>query len=149
MVAENLEDRRQEADRAEALIEEELARFLAALRGRAAGPDHRRAARARRSASRGPRREKTLAGAARADERTRRALPAMAEAIVNKLLHAPQVALKKQTAAGGEAGSTWSRPPTRCSICRRCSRWAGRGARPTTGRRRGARRPRSKKAAPK
>jgi hypothetical protein len=38
VVAQNLEDRRQEADRAEALVDEELARCLAARRGNAVGP---------------------------------------------------------------------------------------------------------------
>src|SRR5205085_5832231 len=38
VVAQNLQDRRQEADRAEALVDEELARCLAARRGHAVGP---------------------------------------------------------------------------------------------------------------
>jgi glutamyl-tRNA reductase len=94
VVAQNLEDRRQEADRAEALVDEELARYLAALRGNAVGPTIT----ALRSRSLGIARaeaEKTLSSLAGLDDRTRRAVSMMAESIVNKLLHAPQVALKK------------------------------------------------------
>src|SRR5205814_1678615 len=82
------------AARAEALVHEELARCLAARRGNAVGPTIT----ALRSRSLGIARaeaEKTLASLQGLDDRSRRALLAMAEAIVNKLLHAPQVALKK------------------------------------------------------
>ncbi len=101
VVAQNLEDRRQEADRAEALVDEELARCLAAKRGNAVGPTIT----ALRSRSLGIARaeaEKTVSGLQGLDDRTRRAFSMMAEAIVNKLLHAPQVALKKN--GGGDDG---------------------------------------------
>jgi glutamyl-tRNA reductase len=98
VVAQNLEDRRQEADRAEALVDEELARCLAARRGNAVGPTIT----ALRSRSLGIARaeaEKTIASLQGLDDRAKRAVAAMAEGIVNKLLHAPQVALKKSGAS--------------------------------------------------
>ena len=97
-VDQNLEGRRQEADRAEALIEEEVARCLAARRGHAVGPTIT----ALRSRSIGIARaeaEKTIAALSGLDDRARRALLVMAESIVNKMLHAPQVALKKSAAS--------------------------------------------------
>jgi glutamyl-tRNA reductase len=96
-VALNLEGRRQEADRAEALVDEEVARFLAARRGNAVGPTIT-ALRARYLGIARAEAEKTAAAWPGLDERSRRALSGMAEAIVNKLLHAPQVALKKGSA---------------------------------------------------
>jgi glutamyl-tRNA reductase len=103
VVAQNLEDRRQEADRAEALVDEELARCLAARRGNAVGPTIT-ALRARYLGIARAEVEKTTASMQGLDDRSRRALSAMAEAIVNKLLHAPQVALKKGSAGDdGEA----------------------------------------------
>jgi glutamyl-tRNA reductase len=103
VVAQNLEDRRQEADRAEALVDQELARCLAARRGNAVGPTIT----ALRSRSIGIARaeaEKTLASLQGLDDRAKRAVSMMAESIVNKLLHAPQVALKKSGASDdGEA----------------------------------------------
>jgi glutamyl-tRNA reductase len=97
-VSRNLEGRRQEADRAEALVDEEVARCLAARRGNAVGPTIT----ALRSRSIGIARaeaEKTIASIPGLDDRAKRALSSMAEAIVNKLLHAPQVALKKSSAS--------------------------------------------------
>jgi glutamyl-tRNA reductase len=99
-VAQNLEGRRQEADRAEALVDDEVARCLAARRGYAVGPTIT-ALRTRYLGVARAEADKTAAALAGLDERQRRALTAMAEAIVNKLLHAPQVALKKG-AAGDE-----------------------------------------------
>jgi glutamyl-tRNA reductase len=103
VVAANLEDRRQEADRAEAMVEEELTRFLAGARGRAAGPTIA-ALRARAQGVARAEAERTAAGLPGIDERTRRALNAMAEAIVAKLLHAPSIALKKEAAGGDGPG---------------------------------------------
>jgi glutamyl-tRNA reductase len=102
IVGENLEDRRQEADRAEAMIAEEIAKYVAADRGRAAGPTIA-ALRTRGTTVARAEIERTLAGLPDADERTKRAIGAMANAIINKLLHAPSVALKKE-AAGGDEG---------------------------------------------
>jgi glutamyl-tRNA reductase len=98
VVSQNLEDRRQEADRAEALVEVALAKCLAARRGHAVGPTIT----ALRSRSIGIARaeaEKTISGLSGLDDRAKRAFLMMAESIVNKLLHAPQVALKKSAAS--------------------------------------------------
>jgi glutamyl-tRNA reductase len=103
VVSQNLEDRRQEADRAEALVDEELGRCLAAHRGHAVGPTIT-ALRARYLGVARGEADKTLAALVGCDERTRRALSQLAESIVAKLLHPPQVALKKAAAAeDGEA----------------------------------------------
>jgi glutamyl-tRNA reductase len=100
-VAQNMDGRRQEADRAEALVDEEVARALAARRGNAVGPTIA-ALRSRYLGVARAEAEKVAAGWPGLDERSRRALGGMAEAIVAKLLHAPQVALKK--AAAGDDG---------------------------------------------
>jgi glutamyl-tRNA reductase len=97
--ARNLEGRRGEADRAEALVEEEVGRFVALERGRAVGPTIA-ALRARCLAVARAEAEKTIAGLGAIDERGRRAVLAMAEAIVAKLMHAPSVALKKGATGG-------------------------------------------------
>jgi glutamyl-tRNA reductase len=98
VVAQNLEGRQQEADRAEALVDDELARCLAARRGHAIGPTIT-ALRSRYLGVARAEAEKVAAGWQGLDDRSRRALSSMAEAIVNKLLHAPQVALKKSAAS--------------------------------------------------
>jgi glutamyl-tRNA reductase len=103
VVAQNLEDRRQEADRAEALVDEELARCLAARRGHAVGPTIT-ALRTRYLGVARAEAEKAAASWPGLDERSRRALSVMAEAIAAKLLHAPQVALKK--GAAGDDGES-------------------------------------------
>jgi glutamyl-tRNA reductase len=94
VVADNLDDRRQEGDRAEALVEEELARFIASDRSRAAGPTIA-ALRARAETVARAEVERVLATFPAADERTTRSFRGLADAIVAKLLHAPCVALKK------------------------------------------------------
>jgi glutamyl-tRNA reductase len=101
VVADNLEDRRQEANRAEALIEEEVARFLASARGRAAGPTIA-ALRARAEAVARTEMERVLGTLPGADERTTRAFRSLVDGLVAKLLHAPMVALKKDAGADGE-----------------------------------------------
>lgn len=102
-VDQNLEGRRQEADRAEAVVEEEVARCLAARRGNAVGPTIT-ALRLRSIGIARAEAEKTISGLPGLDDRAKRALSMMAEAIVNKLLHAPQVALKKS--ASSEEGES-------------------------------------------
>jgi glutamyl-tRNA reductase len=99
--ARNLESRRQEADRAEALVEAELHKFLGAVRGRGVGPTIN-ALRSRFLGVARAEADKTVAGLSGLDERQRRAVQAMAEAIAAKLLHAPQVAIKR--GAAGEDG---------------------------------------------
>ena len=102
VVAQNLEGRQQEADRAEALLEEELVRCLAAQRGRGVGPTIT-ALRARYLGVARAEADKAAAALGpAADERIRRALVAMAESIAGKLLHPPQVALKR--AASSDEG---------------------------------------------
>jgi glutamyl-tRNA reductase len=104
IVGQNLEDRRSEGDRAEALIEAEIARFVATDRGRAAGPTIA-ALRTRAVGLARAEVERTLGGLAGADERTKRAIGAMADAIVAKILHAPSVALKKEAGGSGDGPS--------------------------------------------
>ncbi len=101
VVADNLEDRRQEANRAEALIEEEVARFLAGARGRAAGPTIA-ALRSRFETVARAEIERVHGNTPGADERLMRALRTLADGMVAKLLHNPMVALKKDAGADGE-----------------------------------------------
>jgi glutamyl-tRNA reductase len=101
VVADNLEDRRQEANRAEALIEEEVARFLAGARGRAAGPTIA-ALRARFEAVARAEIDRVQGTVPGADERLHRALRALADGLLAKLLHSPMVALKKDAGVDGE-----------------------------------------------
>ena len=101
VVSDNQQDRRQEADRAEAMIEQEVAQFLARLRGRSAGPTIA-ALRAKAIGVARSEAEKTLAALPDADERTRQAILRMADAIANKFVHAPSTALKKHSAEGAE-----------------------------------------------
>jgi glutamyl-tRNA reductase len=101
VVASNMEDRRQEADRAEALVDEELVRFLASTRGRGAGPTIA-ALRARIETLARSEVERILMTLPGVDERTPRALRALADSLVAKILHAPSVALKKDAGEGDE-----------------------------------------------
>ncbi len=90
------EERRGEADRAESMVEGEVARFLEAYRGRRVGPTIT-ALRAHVLAVARAEAERVLSGAglALAGERERRAMLDLAEGIAKKLLHVPQVVLKK------------------------------------------------------
>lgn len=101
IVAKNLDGRRQEADRAEAMIEEEITRFMAADRGRGAGPTIA-ALRTRAQGMARAELERALAGLPGADERTKRSMQAMLDGFLNKFLHAPSVALKKEAADNAE-----------------------------------------------
>jgi glutamyl-tRNA reductase len=93
---EHRDERRGEADRAEAMVEGEVARFLEAYRGRRVGPTIT-ALRAHVLAIARAEAERVLggAGAPLAGERERRAMFDLAEGIAKKLLHLPQVVLKK------------------------------------------------------
>ena len=91
---EHRQGRRGEAERAERMVEQEVTRFLEAYRGRRVGPtivalrEHvLQVARAEA--------DRMLAGLTAAGDRERKALVDLAESIAKKLLHAPQVALKK------------------------------------------------------
>jgi glutamyl-tRNA reductase len=98
-VADNQQDRRQEADRAEAMIEQEITQFLARLRSRSAGPTIAALRAKATSVARGEA-EKFLATLPSADERTRQGIMRLAESIANKFVHAPSTALKKHSAEG-------------------------------------------------
>jgi glutamyl-tRNA reductase len=100
VVSANHEARRGEAVRAEAIVEAEVLAFAQEREVRAALPVlvelRKRAARIAQAEA-----EKTLAIAGPAlDEKARRSVEAMAQAIVNKLLHAPTYRLKEAAAHG-------------------------------------------------
>jgi glutamyl-tRNA reductase len=97
------EARRSEALRAEAIVEAEVMAFAQERDARAALPVlaslRRRAEQIARAEA-----ERTLAQVgAKLDEKGRRSVEAMAQAIVNKLLHGPTAKLK-QAASSGDAG---------------------------------------------
>ena len=93
IVSRNLDDRKQEASRAEALIEEEVGRFLAVDRGRSAGPTIS-AMRTRVGSVVRAELDK-IRGAFPPGEATDRAFRGLADRITAKLMHTPSVALKK------------------------------------------------------
>jgi glutamyl-tRNA reductase len=100
VVSANHEARRGEAVRAEAIVEAEVLAFVQERETRAALPVlvalRKRAEQIARAEA-----EKTLAIAGAAlDERARRSVQAMAQAIVKKLLHAPTYRLKEAAAHG-------------------------------------------------
>ena len=103
VVSANHEARRSEAVRAEAIVEAEVLAFARERETRAALPVlvtlRQRAERIARAEA-----ERTLqAVGGTLDERGRRSVEAMAQAIVNKLLHTPTVRLKEAAAAGDQA----------------------------------------------
>jgi glutamyl-tRNA reductase len=103
VVAATQEARRGEALRAEALVEAEVMAFAQERDTRAALPV---LAQLRRDAERIARAEaeRTLAQVgAKLDERGRRSVEAMAQAIVNKLLHGPTARLKEAASSGDGA----------------------------------------------
>ncbi|HEY4188163.1 MAG TPA: glutamyl-tRNA reductase [Polyangia bacterium] len=91
---EHRDGRRGQADRAEAMVEQEVARFLEAFRGRRVGPTIT-ALRDRVLETARAEAERAVAGLSGLGEREQRAMFELAEAIAKKLLHRPQVALKK------------------------------------------------------
>jgi glutamyl-tRNA reductase len=100
VVSANHEARRGEAVRAEAIVEAEVAAFTREREARAALPVlvslRQRAERIARAEA-----ERTLASVgARLDEKGRKSVEAMAQAIVNKLLHGPTSRLKEAAASG-------------------------------------------------
>jgi glutamyl-tRNA reductase len=101
VAATHLDGRRSEAEQAEAIVEQELARFIESFRGRQVGPVVV-ALRARVLGLAKTDAEKMLATMPHLAERDRRAVMELAEGLAKKLLHAPQVALKKD---GGDAMS--------------------------------------------
>ena len=92
--------RRSEAEQAEGIVEQELGRFIDSFRGRQVGPTVT-ALRARVFALAKTEAEKLVAGMPHLAERDKRAILDFAESVAKKLLHAPQVALKKDTSGDG------------------------------------------------
>ncbi len=92
--------RRSEAEQAESIVEQELTRFIESFRGRQVGPTVA-ALRARVLTLAKTEAEKLVAGMSHLSERDRRAILQFAESVANKLLHAPQMALKKDTSGEG------------------------------------------------
>lgn len=90
--------RREEAARGEAMVDDEVRRFVEAARGRGVGPAIT-ALRAHFHEVVRAEAERLLGGMPGLGERDRRAVQAAFEAAANKLLHAPQMALKKSAAA--------------------------------------------------
>jgi glutamyl-tRNA reductase len=91
---EHRDERRSSADRAESMVEEEVARFLEAYRGRRVGPTIT-ALRTHVLAVARAEAERLAGGAGAAAEGPRQGYLALAEAIAKKLLHTPQVVLKR------------------------------------------------------
>jgi glutamyl-tRNA reductase len=99
VVASTREARQEEAARAERLVEADALAFTQDRRARAALPV---LGKLRQHAEQIARveAERTLAHLGGLDDRARRSVEAMAQAIVNKLLHAPTARLRKAAAAG-------------------------------------------------
>jgi glutamyl-tRNA reductase len=92
--------RRGEAEQAETIVEQELSRFIESFRGRQVGPTVS-ALRARVLSLAKAEAEKLVAGMPHLAERDRRAILDFADSVAKKLLHAPQMALKKDTSGDG------------------------------------------------
>jgi glutamyl-tRNA reductase len=101
----NLRERLREAQRAEALVEREVARFTTRLRDVEVVPTIV-SLRERLETIRTKEVEKTLARLADASPETREAIEALSSAIVNKILHAPITKLRESSRAG--AGRSWT-----------------------------------------
>lgn len=101
VASEHLEGRRQEADKAEAMVAADVERFLESRRGRSVGPTIT-ALRARFLSVATAEADRVLQRLPGLDERGRREVQRMAESIAAKLLHTPQVVLNRE-AAGEDA----------------------------------------------
>jgi glutamyl-tRNA reductase len=102
VVAENLRARHKEAAHAEKIVEAETTEFLAWLRSQGVVPVIKQLRERFTQVARGEV-ERTLSSLPNLGERERRGVQAMADAIVNKLLHPTLTALKREGAgAGGE-----------------------------------------------
>ncbi len=99
VVASTREARQEEATRAERLVEADVLAFAQERRARAALPVLGKLRKHAEQLARAEA-ERTLAQLGGLDERGRRSVEAMAQAIVNKLLHAPTARLKKAAASG-------------------------------------------------
>jgi glutamyl-tRNA reductase len=102
VVAENMKERQKEATRAEKIVEAEAVDFLAWLRSQGVVPVIKQLRERFTQVARGEA-ERTIAALPSLGERERRSVQAMADAIVNKLLHPTLTALKREGAGeGGE-----------------------------------------------
>jgi glutamyl-tRNA reductase len=101
VVAENMKERQKEAGRAEKIVEAETAEFLAWLKRQGVVPVIKQLRERFTQVAHGEV-ERTLAACPTLGERERRSVQAMADAIVNKLLHPTLTALKRDGA--GEEG---------------------------------------------
>jgi len=100
VAATHREGRRGEADQAESIVEQELSRFIESFRGRQIGPTIT-ALRSRVLTLVKGEAEKLVAGMGHLGDRDKRAILDFAENVAKKLLHAPQMALKKDTSGEG------------------------------------------------
>ena len=105
VVESNLRERLREAQKAEALVEREVAKFIARDHDLEVVPTIV-SLRERLEAIRRGEVEKAYAVLPNADAQTRRAIEAMSQAIVNKILHAPTVKLRELSR--GDHGRTWT-----------------------------------------
>jgi glutamyl-tRNA reductase len=100
VAATHRDGRRGEADQAESIVEQELARFVESFKGRQIGPTVT-ALRSRVLTLVKGEAEKLVSGMGHLAERDKRAILDFAENVAKKLLHAPQMALKKDTSGDG------------------------------------------------
>jgi glutamyl-tRNA reductase len=105
VVESNLRERLREAQKAEALVEREVAKFTAHAQDLEVVPTIV-SLRERLEAIRRGEVEKAYATLSNADAPTRRAIEAMSQAIVNKILHTPTVKLRELSRGGH--GRTWT-----------------------------------------
>lgn len=102
VVEANLRERHKEAQRAEALVEREVAKFAARLRDLEVVPTIVSLREKLETIRRGEL-DKALSRLPAASEETRQVMEALSQAIVNKVLHAPIVKLKDSTRQGHHA----------------------------------------------
>jgi glutamyl-tRNA reductase len=105
VVDSNLRERQREAQRAEAMVEREVAKFAVRLRDLEVVPTIV-SLREKLEAVRRGELQRALARLPGADEETRRVLEALSQSIVNKVLHAPIVKLRDSSRAGH--GHRWT-----------------------------------------
>jgi glutamyl-tRNA reductase len=105
VVESNVRERLREAQKAEALVEREVARFVARGRDLEVVPTIV-SLRERLEAIRRGEVEKALVTLPTADPQTRQAIESLSQSIVNKILHAPIVKLRESSRSGH--GRSWT-----------------------------------------